>query len=126
MRNDVSVPVAKVPELIRRASDAFKALIPNSPSAVRPPGLREHPHEPGQPEARTAQEFLGHSAAITASVNAIVDDLGGSFAAEHGIGLLKVGILESSRSSAELDTMRHIKAALDPLGLMSPGKVLRR
>jgi FAD/FMN-containing dehydrogenase len=79
-----------------------------------------------QPETMTAQEFLGHSAAIMASVHAIVSDLGGSFAAEHGIGLLKVGTLEASRPAAGLDAMRRIKLALDPLGIMNPGKVLRR
>lgn len=49
---------------------------------------------------------------------------GGSVSAEHGIGTLKRDWLPYSRSPAELAAMRAIKAALDPLGLMNPGKVL--
>ena len=44
--------------------------------------------------------------------------------AEHGIGILKRAYLGHSRSPAELDVMRRIKAALDPAGILNPGKVL--
>jgi FAD/FMN-containing dehydrogenase len=58
------------------------------------------------------------------TVNAVVRDLEGSFSAEHGIGRLKTDMMEAWRGGAELDAMRRIKAALDPAGLMNPGKVL--
>ena len=58
------------------------------------------------------------------AVNEVVRDLGGSFCAEHGVGRLKTDMMPEWRGGAELDTMRAIKAALDPLGLMNPGKVL--
>ena len=45
--------------------------------------------------------------------------------AEHGIGLLKVDELAHYRSQVEIDTMRTIKRALDPLNLMNPGKIVR-
>ena len=48
----------------------------------------------------------------------------GSVSAEHGIGLLKKEWLEYTRSPMEIDLMRHLKAALDPKGLLNPGKVL--
>ena len=51
-------------------------------------------------------------------------DWGGSVSAEHGIGVLKRPYLGFSRSQAELAAMRALKAALDPLGLLNPGKVL--
>ncbi|MFD1880504.1 FAD-binding oxidoreductase [Paracoccus pacificus] len=54
----------------------------------------------------------------------IVRDMGGSISAEHGIGLLKRDWLDHSRSPAELATMRAIKAALDPAGILNPGKVI--
>ncbi|WP_345797750.1 FAD-binding oxidoreductase [Castellaniella sp. MT123] len=57
-------------------------------------------------------------------VYGLVRDWGGSVSAEHGIGVLKRPYLEFSRSQAELSTMRALKATLDPLGLLNPGKVL--
>ena len=50
--------------------------------------------------------------------------LGGSFSAEHGIGRLKTDMMEDWRGGAELEVMQRIKAAIDPRGLMNPGKVL--
>ncbi|HEV8391795.1 MAG TPA: FAD-binding oxidoreductase [Dongiaceae bacterium] len=50
--------------------------------------------------------------------------IGGSISAEHGIGTLKRAYLGHSRSAAEIDVMRRIKAALDPKGILNPGKVI--
>ncbi len=57
-------------------------------------------------------------------VHGIVHDLGGSFSAEHGIGRLKVAEMQRFKSGTELALMRAIKRALDPKGIMNPGKVL--
>jgi len=75
----------------------------------------------------------GHSRddydAIRADASAIVHDLvhkmGGSISAEHGIGRLKVSDLERYGDPVKLATMRAIKTALDPKGIMNPGAVLR-
>ncbi|WP_084810460.1 FAD-binding oxidoreductase [Bradyrhizobium sp. NAS80.1] len=123
VRNDVSVPVAKVPELMRRASAAFRELVPGSrPAPFGHMGDGNIHMNLVQPEDMSAAEFLSHLAAIMDCVHGIVADLGGSFAAEHGIGRLKVGTLEKSRSAAELGAMRAIKDALDPRAIMNPGK----
>ena len=58
------------------------------------------------------------------AVNAVVRDLDGSFSAEHGVGRLKPYMMPAWRGGAELDAMRRIKHALDPAGIMNPGKVL--
>lgn len=50
--------------------------------------------------------------------------IGGSISAEHGIGTLKRDYLGHSRSAAEIEVMRRIKAALDPKGILNPGKVI--
>jgi FAD/FMN-containing dehydrogenase len=63
--------------------------------------------------------------AVKTSVHDLVHALGGSVSAEHGIGRLKVGDLETYGDPAKLAAMRAIKAALDPLGIMNPGAVLR-
>ena len=58
---------------------------------------------------------------VTAEVLALVASLGGSVSSEHGIGRAKARWLGLSRSQAEIDLMRSIKAAFDPLGLLNPG-----
>ena len=53
-----------------------------------------------------------------------VAELGGSFSAEHGIGLAKRGTMARRKDPVALDVMRAIKGALDPHGILNPGKVL--
>jgi len=125
VKNDVSVPVSRVPELIRRATAACEALIP---------GVRAVPFghmgdgnihfNLEQPEGADGAAFLGRDHEIMDTVNAVVRDLGGSFSAEHGVGRLKPYMMAEWRGGAELDLMRRIKRALDPRGLMNPGKVI--
>ena len=55
----------------------------------------------------------------------VAADFGGSFSAEHGVGLLKVDELERYKSKEALALMRTVKNALDPAGIMNPGKMLR-
>lgn len=65
----------------------------------------------------------GECEAVEAELYRVVGAFQGSVSAEHGIGLHKKPFLAMSRTPAELAAMRAIKAALDPLGLMNPGKV---
>ena len=125
VKNDVSVPVSKVADLIEEAGAAVAALIPG----VRPvpfghlgDGNIHMNFE--QPEAMSAEAFLAQDHAIMDAVNAVVRTLGGSFSAEHGVGQLKPYMMPDWRGGAELDAMRRIKSALDPAGIMNPGKIL--
>ena len=77
-----------------------------------------------QPEGADGDVFLARDHKLMDAVNEIVRDLDGSFSAEHGIGRLKPYMMPEWRGGAELAVMRRIKAALDPLGIMNPGKVL--
>jgi FAD/FMN-containing dehydrogenase len=58
-------------------------------------------------------------------VHDMVVEENGSISAEHGIGSIKLLELEQYRSQTELDVMRAIKKAIDPKGIMNPGKVIR-
>lgn len=125
VKNDVSVPVSKVPELIRRASAACVALIPGTrPVPFGHMGDGNIHMNLEQPVDMDGAAFLARSHDIMDTVNEVVRELDGSFSAEHGIGRLKTDMMESWRGGAELSTMQRIKAALDPKGLMNPGKVL--
>lgn len=77
-----------------------------------------------QPEGLPKADFLAHTKQADHTMFELVRRHGGSISAEHGIGLLKRDYLGYSRSPAELEVMRTLKHALDPHGILNPGKVL--
>lgn len=62
--------------------------------------------------------------AVIEAVEDVVQDLGGTFSAEHGVGLSKLASMRRRKDPVALEVMRALKAALDPGGLMNPGKVI--
>ncbi|GBQ27392.1 oxidoreductase [Gluconacetobacter sacchari DSM 12717] len=122
VKNDVSVPVSRVPELIARATAACAALVPGiRPAPFGHIGDGNIHFNLVQPEGMDPAAFLAQDHRIMDTVAAIVRDLDGSFSAEHGVGRLKPYMMPDWRGGAELATMRRIKDAIDPLGLMNPG-----
>jgi FAD/FMN-containing dehydrogenase len=67
-------------------------------------------------------DFLGREDQIHQVVHDIVASLGGSISAEHGIGVAKREEIRRYKSPVEIALMRRIKEALDPRGIMNPGK----
>lgn len=125
VKNDVSVPVSAVPEFLRRATAACTALIPGGRVvAFGHMGDGNIHFNVEQPEGADPAAFLARDHEIMDAVNAEVRVLGGSFSAEHGVGRLKPYMMPDWRGGAELAVMRRIKQALDPLGILNPGKVL--
>jgi FAD/FMN-containing dehydrogenase len=125
VKNDVSVPVSNVPEFIHRAIAACEALIPGiRPVPFGHMGDGNIHFNLMQPEGADAKWFLAQDHAIMDTVNEVVRALDGSFSAEHGIGKLKPYMMPDWRGGAELELMRRIKAAIDPAGIMNPGKLL--
>ncbi|WP_035289422.1 FAD-binding oxidoreductase [Actinokineospora spheciospongiae] len=120
LTEDVCVPVAAVPEMLARieaAATAHDTLIANiahagdgnlHPLLITPPG-----DTAARERARAAFErIIGDALA-----------LGGTVTGEHGVGLLKRGGLRAELSPAVLAMHRAVKAALDPRGILNPGKV---
>ena len=61
---------------------------------------------------------------VIEAIEDVVQSLGGSFSAEHGVGLSKLNSMSRRKDAVALDLMRTIKAAVDPQNLMNPGKVI--
>jgi FAD/FMN-containing dehydrogenase len=77
-----------------------------------------------QPPGVDKAAFLARWEEVNAIVHGIVAEMGGSIAAEHGIGRLKRGLLAEVRRPLELDLMRRLKRALDPNDILNPGRVI--
>ena len=125
IKHDVSVAVGLVPTLIREATPAVEAFLPGARVvAFGHLGDGNIHFNVSQPVGADKQAFLDRWDAMNEIVHGIVARLGGSYSAEHGVGQLKRGLLARWKDPASLAVMRQIKAALDPNGVMNPGKVL--
>ncbi|MEQ8663237.1 MAG: FAD-binding oxidoreductase [Gammaproteobacteria bacterium] len=126
VKHDVAVRQGAIPQLVAQARAAIVARWPQArlsvyghlgdgnihfnvlaPAGADPVAFRTH-----------------HAAAISASVHAVTAALGGSFSAEHGVGVLKRELLSRYGDPLALELMRTLKRTLDPAGLMNPGKLL--
>jgi FAD/FMN-containing dehydrogenase len=125
IKHDVSVAVGDVPAFIDEATRAVEAFEPGCRVvAFGHLGDGNIHFNVSQPIGADKGTFVGRWDAMNEIVHAIVARLGGSFSAEHGVGRLKRDLLARKKDPASLAMMRAIKAALDPNGVMNPGKVL--
>jgi FAD/FMN-containing dehydrogenase len=125
IKNDISVPVSRVADFISEAERVVEAIVPGTRViAFGHVGDGNIHFNLTQPRDMPGERFLEMWEPLTLEINGIAVRLGGSFSAEHGIGLLKVGELRRLRGAVELDLMRTVKRALDPRGIMNPGKIL--
>jgi FAD/FMN-containing dehydrogenase len=125
IKHDVSVPLAAIPDF---AAEAAAWIGERMPQARLVPfghiGDGNLHFNVSQPVSASAAEFLQRAGEIERGVYDIVRRYGGSFSAEHGIGQYKLTELQRYRTPTELDVMRQLKRALDPRGILNPGKVL--
>ncbi|MDP3526815.1 MAG: FAD-binding oxidoreductase [Hoeflea sp.] len=125
IKHDVSVPVALVPAFLARADRAVKSVMPDARIvAFGHMGDGNIHYNISQPPGADTQAFLARWKEMNGIVHGIVLELGGSISAEHGIGQLKRDELAAIRSPVEMALMHRIKQALDPRGIMNPGKVV--
>ena len=125
LHHDISVAVAAMPGFTDSASAAVEAAFPGARVLAFGHLGDGNLHFNVRPPADDAAAWLAtHGAAVTAMVYDLVTGAGGSISAEHGIGTVKRAMLARVADPAKLAAMRAVKAALDPLGIMNPGKIL--
>ncbi len=122
LKSDTAVPVAAVPEFVRRAEAAVVAAVP---------GVRCTPFghlgdgnvhfNVQRPEGDTDAEFKRFWPELADVICGVSLELGGTMSAEHGIGRTKQAVFGDVTPVTEIDLMKKLKAALDPDGLMNPG-----
>jgi FAD/FMN-containing dehydrogenase len=126
IKHDISVPVSRIPAFVAETDAALAQAFPG----VR---LVDFGHlgdgnlhyNVQAPVGMAAADFLrDHEAEVNEIVYAAVTAHGGSISAEHGVGQLKREELTRRKSPVALGLMRTIKAALDPAGIMNPGRVV--
>lgn len=122
---DVSAPVASVPAFLKDADAAVEALCPGARIiAFGHMGDGNIHYDVLQPAGAPSAEFARLAEAIEEAVYDVIDRHQGSISAEHGVGLARRDDIARRKQPAEIAMMRAVKAALDPAGIMNPGKML--
>ena len=124
-KNDVSVRVSKVPEFIINMDQILKTDYPEFDVVwfghIGDGNLHINILKP---EHLSSEEFMQKCHDVDHKLFSLIEKLGGSISAEHGVGLVKKPFLHHTRSKAELEYMKAIKKAFDPHHILNPGKML--
>jgi FAD/FMN-containing dehydrogenase len=127
VQHDISVPLESVPGFVEDAVPAVETRYPGTRAVafghLGDGNVHFHVIAPPASDPATWQEHDGK--AISRFVHDLVAKWRGSISAEHGIGQLKRDELQRLGDPVALDVMRSVKAALDPLGIMNPGKLIQ-
>jgi FAD/FMN-containing dehydrogenase len=124
IKNDISVPVASLGVFLDKAGAAVETVLPGvriNPFGHLADGNVHYNISPPEGQA----DFVGREDALRLAVARIAQSLGGSFAAEHGLGRSKVFLADMLRPPVERALMRELKHALDPAGSLNPNVVVR-
>ena len=125
IKQDISVPVAAIPDFLARATPAVLAVVPGArPVSFGHLGDGNLHFNFNSPKAGDDPAFLAQWDEVQQTVHDLVKEFGGSISAEHGIGAMKVASLPRYKSHEELDAMRALKAAFDPKNILNPGKTV--
>lgn len=123
--HDISLPLSAVPEFIRRGHEVVATVGAFRINCFGHLGDGNMHYNifpiPGQNRA----DHLAERDDLKRAIHDLVHEMQGSVSAEHGIGRLKVDDLERYADPVELSAMRAVKKALDPIGIMNPGAILR-
>jgi FAD/FMN-containing dehydrogenase len=125
LKHDISVPIPLAAEFMAKATQALTAAVPGCrPMPFGHLGDGGVHYNILGPAGGDGEAFAARSAEVARIVHDIALSLGGSFSAEHGIGVMKRNDLLHYRSPVEVEAMRILKRAFDPNGILNPGKLL--
>ena len=125
LKHDISIPIANTQEFLVRGDALLAELMPEANLLVfGHVGDGNLHYNVTLPRNMTEDEYLGVGARVTTAIYDLVADMGGSFSAEHGVGLSKKPYLATYRGGPELELMKRLKRALDPMNILNPGKVI--
>jgi FAD/FMN-containing dehydrogenase len=125
LKHDVSVPVSAIPTLIEEGSALVRRLAPEGDVVSYGHAGDGNLHfNVSQKPGSDVKSFMARGRVLELAVFDLVESLGGSISAEHGIGRLKAAEFARRADPVELAVMHELKRALDPKGIMNPGKVL--
>ena len=126
IKHDISLPVSRIPAFVAGTDVALQAAFPGARLInFGHLGDGNLHYNVQAPQGLAAADFLrDHEAAVNHIVYDAVSAHDGSISAEHGIGALKRDELAQRKAPVALGMMRAIKTALDPAGLMNPGRML--
>ncbi len=126
IKHDISLPVSRIPAFVAGTDAALQAAFPGTRSVnFGHLGDGNLHYNLQAPLGVDGAAFLrDHEHAVNTLVYDAVSACGGSISAEHGVGALKRDELAQRKSPVALQMMRAIKAALDPQGVMNPGRML--
>ena len=125
IKHDISVPIAAIPQMIAEGTAAAEKVVPGiRPCSFGHMGDGNLHFNFSQPASMDGKAFMAREKDVNAAVYDVVLKLHGSVSAEHGIGQLKAALLRQVKDPVALAMMRSIKSALDPNGILNPGKVL--
>jgi len=125
IKHDVSLPISRIAEFIAATDAELARAFPGIRMVVFGHlGDGNLHYNVSPPGGVAADAFMRELGAVNRIVHDAVARFGGSISAEHGLGQLKRDEIKRYKSPLELEMMRRVKAALDPLGIMNPGKVI--
>jgi FAD/FMN-containing dehydrogenase len=125
IKHDIALPVSRIPAFLEQTGAALEQAFPGCQVVCFGHlGDGNLHYNIAPPEGGDHDRFLRHQDSVNRIVHDNVAAFSGSISAEHGIGALKREALVRYKTPVELGMMRAIKAALDPLGIMNPGKIL--
>ncbi len=123
-KNDVSVKISRVPDLLREVDTLIRRDYPDFQVVwfghVGDGNLHINVMKP---EALTSSEFQKRCEHVNEKLFQVVEKMGGSISAEHGVGITKRAYLHHTRSQSEIDSMKKIKDVFDPDHILNPGKI---